>query len=273
MNKTELEFLTKKCSYIRSLILEEIHSIGTGHIGGSFSAVEALVVLYHKVMNIDPKDPKKQGRDRFILSKGHAGPALYAVLADKGFFPLNELQTLNKSNTNLPSHCDMNRTPGIDMTTGSLGQGISCAVGMAYASKLQKDGAYIYCMVGDGECQEGQVWEAALSASQFKLDNFICFVDYNRVQLDGSLEEIINMSPMEDKWKSFGWNVFSIDGHSLEEIHEAIIEAQKLHDKPSAIILNTVKGKGISFIESMGFKNHSMNITDEVKERALKELI
>lgn len=264
--------LVQESSAVRLLILEEIKCAGSGHVGGSFSTVEALVALYNGIMNIDPKRPDMKGRDRFVLSKGHAGPALYAVLAKRGYFPKEMLFTLNQPNTNLPSHCDMHRTPGIDMTTGSLGQGISCAVGMAYASKIKEDGATIYCMVGDGECQEGQVWEAALNASNLQLHNLICFLDYNKIQLDGSLEDVVDMGDMEEKWKAFGFKTFSIDGHNLEEIFATVKEAKKQKTKPSMIILNTVKGKGVSFIEEMGFKNHSMPVNEEVLNKAKIEL-
>ncbi|MDU1855630.1 MAG: 1-deoxy-D-xylulose-5-phosphate synthase N-terminal domain-containing protein, partial [Clostridium baratii] len=186
MKKEEILVLTEKCKKVRRLIIEEIHSVGKGHYGGSLSIVEVLVLLYNKEMNIDVNKSKMEGRDRLVLSKGHAGPALYATLADKGYIKEEDLLTLNKENTLLPSHCDMNKTNGIDMTTGSLGQGISCAVGMAKASKIKKDNAYIYCIIGDGECDEGQVWEAALAAPNFKLNNLIVFVDYNKMQLDGT---------------------------------------------------------------------------------------
>ncbi|SHF03342.1 transketolase [Clostridium fallax] len=271
MRREEEKFLAEKCNKIRRLILEEIHSVGKGHYGGSLSIVEVLTLLYNKEMNIDPKNSKKENRDRLVLSKGHAGPALYAVLADKGYIEEKDLLTLNKENTLLPSHCDMNRTNGVDMTTGSLGQGISCAVGMAKASKIKKDNAYIYCIVGDGECNEGQVWEAALAAPQFKLNNLILFVDYNKLQLDGEAKDIINMDPMADKWKAFGWYVLEVDGHNLVEIHEAI-EKGKNQDKPIAIILDTKKGKGVSPIEKAGYKCHSMGLTEEEFKNAIEEL-
>jgi transketolase len=269
----DLSFLKEKSRQIRSLIIQEIGNLGVGHLGGCLSVVEALVVLYYKEMRIDPSNPQKSGRDRFVMSKGHAGPALYAVLADKGYFDKKELDTLNKPETNLPSHCDMLKTPGIDMTAGSLGQGISCAVGMAKASKISKDNAFIYCMIGDGESQEGQVWEAAMAAGHFKLNNLIAFTDYNKLQIDGSLEEIICMSPLDKKWESFGWNVINVeDGHDLNLISDAITAAKKSSNKPSMIILNTVKGKGISFVEEMGVKNHNTTISKEQMEEALKEL-
>lgn len=272
MDKKEIEFLEKKSRHIRYLIMDEIGKLGVGHVGGCLSIVEALVVLYYKEMNINPQKPHMEGRDRFILSKGHAGPALYAVLADKGYFPISELDTLNRPETNLPSHCDMNRTVGVDMTAGSLGQGISCAVGMAKGSKIKKDNAYIYCVVGDGESQEGEVWEAAMAASQFKLNNLICFTDKNKMQIDGTTEEIMNVDPLDKKWEAFGFNVFSIDGHNVEAIHNAIAEAKKSVYKPSMIILNTIKGKGVSFIEAAGVKCHNMNISEEQRLQALSEL-
>lgn len=271
MNTQDINFLIEKAKIARKLLLQEIHSAGKGHYGGSLSIIEVLVFLYNFEMNIDVKNPKMEGRDRLVLSKGHSGPALYAVLADKGYISKEELLTLNKENTSLPSHCDMNKTNGVDMTTGSLGQGISCAVGMAKSSKIKKDKAYIYCIVGDGECNEGQVWEAALVAASFKLNNLIVFVDYNRMQLDGNLENIIDMGDIELKWKSFGFFTKSIDGHNFEEIHDAVKEG-KLQDKPVAIILNTVKGKGVSIIEKLGYKNHSMGLTNEQFEDAIKEI-
>lgn len=272
MDKEELRILYNKCKEIRILILEAIKSAGSGHVGGSFSAVETFVALYNGIMNINPQEPTMEKRDRFVLSKGHAGPGLYATLAERGYFPKEILYTLNQKNTNLPSHCDMNKTPGIDMTTGSLGQGISCAVGMAYASKLKEDNATIYCMVGDGECQEGQVWEAALNAANLNLNNLICFLDYNKLQLDGPLNEIVDMGDMEAKWKAFGFNTYVIDGHNLEEIFDTVITAKKEKLRPTMIILNTIKGKGVSFIENMGFRNHSMPVNEETVKNARLEL-
>lgn len=223
-------------------------------------------------MNVDPKDPKKEGRDRLVVSKGHSGPAVYAVLADLGYFPKDWLLTLNKPGTNLPSHCDMNRTPGIDMTTGSLGQGFSCAVGIALASKLKSDGAKIYTIIGDGETQEGQIWEAAMFASHKKLNNLIAFTDYNKLQLDGEVKDICAIEPLDKKWEAFGWNVFTVDdGNDCEKINKAILEA-KNSDKPVMIILNTVKGSGIKFAEDAGVSNHSMNVSKEMFEKGMQEL-
>ncbi|MFZ5353302.1 MAG: transketolase [Bacillota bacterium] len=273
MYNNEFQKLKEKSKYIRRLIMDEIGKLGVGHVGGCLSAVEALVVLYYKVMNIDPLNPNMEGRDRFVLSKGHAGPALYAVLADKGFFDVCELDTLNKPETNLPSHCDMLRTKGVDMTAGSLGQGISCAAGMAKASRLSKDNATIYCMIGDGETQEGQVWEAAMMAAHFKLSNLIVFTDYNKLQIDGTIQEVLSLGELDSKWKAFGWNVINVaDGHDEEEIYNAILQAKKSPDKPSMILLNTIKGKGVSFVEAMGAGNHNMPVTEEQRLQALKEL-
>ncbi|MDF2521995.1 MAG: transketolase, beta subunit [Clostridia bacterium] len=272
MDRTEIINLQDKSRHIRRLIIDEIGKLGVGHVGGSLSVVEALVVLYYKEMNINPAEPKMEGRDRFVLSKGHAGPAVYAVLADRGYFDVKELETLNKPETMLPSHCDMLKTPGIDMTAGSLGQGISCSVGMAKASKIKKDNVYIYCIVGDGESQEGQVWEAAMAAAHFKLNNLIAFSDNNRMQIDGNTDDVISVAPLEEKWTSFGWNVQSIDGHDIEAIYNAIEKAKTSVDKPSMIILNTIKGKGVSFIEAMGAANHSMPVSEEDRIRALEEL-
>ena len=274
MNKERLQELENKCKQVRMLTLDSILAPGSGHVGGSFSAMETLVSLYNGIMNIDPKNPKMEGRDRFILSKGHAGPGLYAVLAERGYFDPEMLKTLNQGNTNLPSHADMNKTPGVDMTTGSLGQGISCAVGIAYASKLKEDGAKIYCMVGDGESQEGQVWEAALAASNFKLDNFIAFLDYNQLQLDGSLEDILDMGNMTKKWEAFGFETYDIDGHDIEAIFKTVENVKNnLNEKPKMIILHTTKGKGVKSIEDLGYKNHSMPVTAKLMEEARKEIM
>ncbi len=257
---------------IRRLTVDCIASLGQGHIGGSLSVVDVLTILYYKHMNIDPKNPKMEGRDRLVVSKGHAGPGVYATLAHKGYIQKDELLTLNKLHTNLPSHCDMNKTNGVDMTTGSLGQGISCAVGMAVASKIAKDNANIYCIIGDGESQEGQVWEAAMFASHQKLDNFICFLDYNKYQLDGSTDEINSLIDPHAKWESFGFFTQTVDGNDLEALDVAITKAKQNKGKPSMIVLDTVKGKGVKFVEDAKENNHSMNITQELREKAYVDL-
>lgn len=261
-----------KCRQIRKMIIQEIAELGAGHVGGSLSIVELLVVLYNNHMRIDPASPKKEGRDRLIVSKGHSGPAVYAVLADMGYFDKSWLLTLNKPNTRLPSHCDMNKTPGIDMTTGSLGQGFSCAVGIAKASKICKDGATIYTIIGDGESQEGQIWESAMFASHTGLDNLIAFTDLNGLQLDGKVDNICSIEPIDEKWRAFGWNVINvINGNSCDEIDNAIIKAKK-SSKPCMIILHTVKGYGVSFAKNAGESNHSMPVSKDMLKQAMQEL-
>lgn len=264
--------MLQKAKEIRALTATCISSIGAGHIGGSLSIVDVLTVLYYKHMNIDPTNPKLENRDRLVVSKGHAGPAVYATLAHKGYFPKEELLTLNKFGTNLPSHCDMNKTPGIDMTTGSLGQGISCAVGMALGAKIRKTNEYIYTIIGDGESQEGQVWEAAMFASQRKLDNLIVFLDYNKYQLDDATDNINSLGDVHNKWESFGFYTQSIDGNNIDEIDQAIIKAKNSKGTPSMIVLNTIKGKGVSFVEAAKANNHSMPITKEDLEKIFDEL-
>ena len=266
---TNLEKIARE---IRILTVKCIASLGSGHIGGSMSIVDVLTALYYKEMNIDPKNPLMEGRDRLVVSKGHAGPAVYATLAHKGYFPESELYTLNKYGTNLPSHCDMNKTPGVDMTTGSLGQGISCAIGLALGSKIKNDNATIYAIIGDGESQEGQVWEAAFFASHKKLDNLIVFLDYNKMQLDGTLEEVNDSGNMYDKFKSFEFDTYSIDGHNIDEIIATIEKAKTVKGMPHMIVLNTIKGKGVSFAEAAKANSHSMPVSKEALEEAIKEL-
>lgn len=270
MNQYEV---LQKAKEIRKLTVQCIASLGVGHIGGCLSIADLLSVLYYQVMNVDTNNCKKEGRDRLIVSKGHAGPAIYATLASKGFFDSEKLKTLNQLNTNLPSHCDMNKTPGIDMTTGSLGQGFSAAVGIAIGSKLKKDGAYIYTIIGDGESQEGQIWEAAMYASHKKLDNLIAFTDNNQLQIDGPTKDINNLEHLEEKWSAFGWDVYSIDGHDINSIYDSINKAKLIKNKPSMIILNTIKGKGVSFVEEAYVGSHNMKINKEQLEIALKELM
>ncbi|MDR1518537.1 MAG: transketolase [Planctomycetota bacterium] len=254
--------------------MDAIGALGVGHIGGCLSLADLLAVLYFGGhMRIDPANPKMAGRDRLVMSKGHAGPAVYAALAEKGFFPAELLATLNRPGTNLPSHCDMNRTPGIDMTTGSLGQGISCAVGVALGSRLRGDGATVFAVVGDGESQEGQVWEAAMYAAHLRLSRLIAFTDYNRMQIDGSTNEINSLDELPAKWTAFGWNAVNVDdGNDVGQIHHAILDARSCPDKPSMIVLNTVKGKGVSFAEKAGCGSHNMPVTPEQYKEALAEL-
>lgn len=267
--------LREICKDIRCDIMTTIGHLGVGHIGGCLSIAELLTVLYFKEMNIDPRNPKMPGRDRLVCSKGHAGPAVYATLANRGYFDKQELLTLNQGGTHLPSHCDMNLTTGIDMTTGSLGQGFSCAVGVALGSKLEKDGATIYAIIGDGESQEGQIWEAAMFAAAKKLDNLIAFTDYNKLQIDGPVAEVNDVAPLGEKWAAFGWNVIDVeDGNDLDQV-EAAIEHAKLGrggEKPTMVILNTKKGCGVKWIEDLGAGNHNCNVSEEQAAAAIAEI-
>ena len=267
--------LKEICRDIRCDTILSIGHLGVGHIGGCLSVVELLGVLYFEAMRIDPKDPKKEGRDRFICSKGHAGPAVYAALANRGYFDRAELLPLNQGGTNLPSHCDMLRTTGIDMTTGSLGQGFSCAVGAALGAKLSRDGAIIYTLIGDGESQEGQVWEAAMFAAAKGLDNLIAFTDYNKLQIGGTGAEINDIAPLADKWAAFGWNVIEVeDGNDVDQVSAAVQHA-KLGlgtGKPTMVILNTVKGCGVPWVVDLGAGNHNANITEEQAKAAVRAI-
>ncbi len=263
MDASKLQFLTAKARQLRDDAIETIGTFGVGHIGGVMSVMDALTVIYYdKANNIDPRHPHRPDRDRVVMSKGHAGPAMYAVLADLGFFPKEWLKTLNLNGTNLPSHCDMNKTPGIDMTAGSLGQGLSAAAGMALAAKLDGNPITVYCIIGDGESQEGQIWEASMFAGFRRLNNLIVMLDYNKMQLDGPLSDINDLSPAADKWKAFGFYVQEVDGHDIAAIADAIDNAKK-SDRANMIVLNTVKGKGASFAESAA-NCHSMSISEEM---------
>ncbi len=256
---------------IRKHTLFSIGNLGVGHIGGALSIVDLLALLYGKVMQIDPANPTWEERDLLVLSKGHAGPALYATLALKGFFPVEELITLNQGGTNLPSHCDRTKTKGIDMTTGSLGQGLSAACGLAYAMKLDKKKAFVYAIIGDGESQEGQNWEAAMFASHHQIDHLIAFTDYNKMQIDGTTEEVLNLGDIEEKWNSFGWFTQRIDGHDLSAMDMAIKKAKEQKGKPSMIILDTIKGKGAAFCEG-NVANHNMAFDLNTANEAIQAL-
>lgn len=271
LSKKEKAQLNIYSCEIRKATLKAICEAGGGHAGGAMSMVEALAVLYGKAMNVDPADPKKKDRDRFVLSKGHCGPSLYAALALKGFFPMDVLWTMNKGGTMLPSHVDRKKTPGIDFSTGSLGQGISMAVGSALGAAKTDQDYYTYCMLGDGECDEGQVWEALLFANQQKLDHLIVFVDYNKKQLDGPLESVCSLGNIGEKFKAFGWDVQKVAGDNVEAIYDAIQEAKKIQGKPSIIILDTIKGHGCKYAE--GLTNcHHIVISQEVYEKEAARL-
>lgn len=258
---------------IRRETLRCIHSQGSGHVGGSLSIADVLAVLYSKHMDVDPASPKRKNRDCLVLSKGHAGPAWYATLALKGFFPLEWLDTLNKLGTRLPSHANINLTPGVDMTAGSLGQGLSCACGLALGKKLDGDKHYVYVITGDGELQEGQNWEGAMFAAAKGLDNIIVFVDNNKLQIDGATKDVLAVENLEEKFTSFGFATVRIDGHDHNAIDKAITAAKKDKcGKPHCIVLDTVKGKGVSFYETMGAGVHSTTCNDEQFKLAMDEL-
>ncbi len=260
-----------KALKIRKMIIKAIGDIGIGHIGGSLSIVEVLTALYYECMNVDPENPGKEDRDRLVLSKGHAGPALYAVLADKGFFPVEWLATLNQGGTNLPSHCDRKRTPGIDMSTGSLGQGLSAAIGIALGCRMNKFNNYVYAIIGDGESDEGQIWEAAMAASHYGLDNLIAFTDYNKMNIDGYTRDIMNLDDLGAKWAAFNWHVQRVDGHRIDLIIEAVERAQKAAGRPSMIILDTIKGKGAAFAEEK-LASHNMAFSPDDRDSAIAAL-
>jgi len=268
--KQKIKFLRNKVNTIRKLIIEMLTRAKSGHPGGSLSSAEIITCLYFEIMRHKPKDPCWPDRDRFHLSKGHCCPVVYAALALSGYFPLDKLMTLRKLGSILQGHPDK-CTPGIEMTSGSLGQGLSVSLGMALAGKLDKKNWRVYCLMGDGEIQEGNIWEAAMAAAHFKLDNLCGVVDYNRFQIDGKIEEIMNLEPIVNKWESFGWHVIQCDGHNIEELLEAFEKAKTIKLKPAIIIAYTVKGKGVSFMEHV-VDFHGRAPTEEEKEIALKEL-
>ncbi len=241
--------LTKIAEEIRLGILEGTYNAGSGHPGGSLSCADIMAYLYFVELNIDPADPKKDDRDRFVLSKGHAAPALYSALSLRGFFPREDLKNLRKIDCHLQGHPDMNKTPGVDISTGSLGIGLSNACGMAIAAKLQNKSYRVYAITGDGELQEGQIWEAAMFASHYKLDNLIVFADANKLQIDGRTADVLSPEPIDKRFEAFGWNVARIDGHDFDQIEAAVEAAKKINGKPSMIVCDTVKGKGVSFME------------------------
>ncbi len=271
MKITDIEELKKKANDIRIGIIEGVYGAKSGHPGGSLSCADILAVLYFNQMNIDPAKSKDESRDRFVLSKGHAAPALYSALANRGYFDANELSKLRHIDSNLSGHPDMNKVPGVDASTGSLGQGLSIANGMALSSKLNSKGIRVYCLLGDGEIQEGQIWEAAMTASHYKLDNLCVIVDNNNLQIDGTIEDIMSPYPIDEKFKSFGFNVINIDGHDIVQIVKAFDTAKTVKGKPTVIIAKTVKGKGVSFMENkVGWHGKAPN-EDEYKT-AMKEL-
>ena len=263
--------LNEITNVIRKDIVSMICKSKSGHPGGSLSAVEILTALYFDEMNIDPTNPNMEDRDRFVLSKGHAAPALYATLAKRGYFDREELNHLRKLGSMLQGHPDMKKIPGVEMSTGSLGQGFSVACGMAMAAKLDNAPWNVYALLGDGEVQEGIIWEAAMSAAHYKLDNMIAFLDYNGLQIDGEVESVMSINPIEDKFKTFGWNVITIDGHDFDQIFAALDMAKDTVGKPTMIIAKTIKGKGVSFMENQA-SWHGSAPNEEQLEQALSEL-
>ena len=269
MTQEQVKKLREFALEIRIGTVECIKSRGFGHIGGSLSVADLLAVLYGGVMNVDPADPKKPNRDKLVCSKGHAGPAVYATLALKGYFPYEKLFTLNQPGTDLPSHCDRKKTPGVDMTTGSLGQGTSTAVGLALGDRLQGRDCRTYLIVGDGEAEEGQVWEAAMFTAAKKLTNLVWIIDWNKKQLDGYVKDINDPGDFQAKFEAFGFDAVTVDGHDVEKLYEAL--TKKAQDKPIAIILDSVKGKGVTAVEET-MANHSMKVGPEVFDGWLAEL-
>lgn len=271
MEKAKKQQLTKMAARIRLDILDEVHAAKSGHPGGSLSIADVITYLYFAEMNVDPQNPDKGDRDRLVLSKGHTAPALYAALAEKGYFPREELLKLRQADSFLQGHPDMKHTPGVDMTTGSLGLGISAACGMALAAKLNGTDYRVYTIVGDGESEEGQVWEAAMFAAHYKLDNLCVILDWNGLQIDGPVTEVMNPTPHDEKFKAFGFEVFTADAHNFDSLEKAFNKARTVKGRPSAIIMKSVKGKGVSFMENqVGWHGNAPD--DAQYEQAVKEI-
>ena len=250
MEQSKLLRLSRTANNVRKNIIEGVYNAGCGHPGGSLSIADLITYLYFEELRIDPKNPKDPKRDRFVLSKGHTAPALYAVLAERGYFPLEDIKTLRKTTSHLQGHPDMKGTPGVDMTTGSLGLGFSAACGMALSGKISNEDYRVYTILGDGETEEGQVWEAAMFAGHYKLDNLVAIVDWNGLQIDGPIAEVMNPTPHDEKFRAFGWHVISIDAHDFDQIEAALAEAKTVKGKPTVIIAKSIKGKGVSYMEN-----------------------
>lgn len=271
MEKLDVQELEKKARRIREDIVEEVYSAKSGHPGGSLSVADILTVLYFREMNINPENPNWEDRDRFVLSKGHCSPALYSCLANRGFFSVEDLKSFRNINSYLQGHPDKNKVPGVDMTTGSLGQGLSAANGIAIAGKMDQKTYRVYCVLGDGEIEEGQIWEAAMAANKYKLDNLCVIVDNNNLQIDGTIEEVMSSYPIDEKFRSFGFQVINIDGHNIEEIIKAFEVAREVKGKPTCIIAKTVKGKGVDFMENQAGW-HGKAPDEEQYKQAMKSL-
>ena len=271
MERKELSFYEETARKVRLDIIRETFNAGSGHPGGSLSCADILTALYFGEMNIDPADPKMKGRDRFVLSKGHAVPAQYAVLAERGYFPVSDIMTLRKLGSPFQGHGNMRKVPGIEMSTGSLGQGFSASVGMALADRLDNNGARVYALLGDGEIQEGIVWEAAMSAAHYGLSSLTAIVDWNGLQIDGRNDDVMKVTPIKEKFEAFGWHVIEIDGHDFSQIFDALDAARAEKEKPTAIIAKTVKGKGVSYMEDQAGW-HGTAPSEEEAMQAVKEL-
>lgn len=271
MRQTELARLNALSYRVRLLGIQAVHRGKSGHPGGSLSAADILTVLYHKIMRIDPLNPRDPDRDRFVLSKGHCTPALYAVLAQRGYFPEKDLDLFRSIEGHMSGHAEMNHVKGVDMSTGSLGQGLSAAVGMAIAGKLNKKDYRVYCMMGDGEQAEGQIWEAAMSAAKYQLDNLCGIVDVNGLQIDGKTQDVMPSAPLDAKWKAFGWEVIPVDGHDIAAIANAFEKANQIQDKPTVLLAHTVKGNGVSFMEN-DYNWHGKAPNDEQLSVAVAQL-
>lgn len=272
MRENNIDTLKKIANDIRVNILKEVYSAKSGHLGGALSCTDILTVLYFNQMNINPEMPKDENRDRFVLSKGHASSALYATLSKRGFFDEKNLAEFRTLNSKLQGHPDMNKILGVDMTTGSLGQGLSAANGMAISGKINKSDYRVYCLLGDGELQEGQVWEAAMTSSHYKLDNLCVIIDNNNLQIDGKVSEVMNVYPIDEKFRSFGFEVINIDGNDISQIIEALEKSKNIKNKPTAIIAKTIKGKGVDFMENNA-SWHGKSPNDEEYAKALEQLL
>ena len=271
MEKSKEKMLAEKANHIRQHIVTEVHSAGAGHPGGSLGIADIMAYLYFDVMNIDPKDPKNPDRDRFVLSKGHCAPALYGTLAERGYFPVEDLKGFRSIDSYLEGHPDMKGVPGVDMSSGSLGQGICAANGMAMAAKIDKKDYRVYSILGDGEIEEGQVWEAAMFAAHYGLDNLTAFVDFNGLQIDGDITKVMNPTPIDKKFEAFGWHVVYADAHDFNSLEKAIEEAKATKGKPTMVLAKSIKGKGVSFMENQaGWHGKAPN--DEEYANAMKEL-
>lgn len=271
MNAEKIKALSLHAANVRKMALEAVYSAGAGHPGGSLSAADILTYLYMEEMNVNPDEPKAADRDRFVLSKGHCSPALYGVLVERGFIPKEDIKTFRHADSYLQGHPDVKGVPGVDMSTGSLGQGISAACGMAKAAKLNGKDYRVYTMLGDGECEEGQVWEAAMFAAHYKLNNLIAFLDFNGLQIDGDITKVMNPTPFDKKFEAFGWNVIRINAHDFNLIEAAVKEAKSVEDKPTLILADSIKGKGVSFMENKA-EWHGAAPNKEQYEQAISEL-